>query len=284
MILDCHVHLAGPESDHAALAANMRAAGVDGAVLISMPPAAFPTFRGPKGHVERLEHALAYAKAIPNCRAFFWIDPTEDDAAAQVQAALERKIDGFKVICNHFYPGDPKAVDIYRLIAGAGKPMLFHSGIPWDGTASSKFCRPVEFEAMLDVPKLRFALAHISWPWIDECLAVYGKFLSALKNRPGLSCEMFIDITPGTPPIYRKEALTKIWTIGYQLEDNVMFGSDSTSAWYAPDWVPPWIARDNAIYDSLGLTPATRRKIYGDNLLRFLGTGPEVPQGGAGNQ
>lgn len=271
MILDCHVHLMDPHLDHQAFREKMKAAGVDGMVLISMPPACFPTFKGPKSAKERLEHAMAWGKAIPNTFPFFWIDPTEPDAAAQVDLALSMGVDGFKCICNHFYPGDPKAMDIWRKIAAAGKPMLFHSGILWDGTASSKYCRPVEFEALLDVPRLRFALAHISWPWIDECLAVYGKFQNALANRPDLSCEMFIDCTPGTPPIYRKEALTKVWTIGYKLKGNVLFGTDGTGTSYATDRVLPLIAGDNTIYDALGLTPETRQKIYHGNLLRWIG-------------
>jgi predicted TIM-barrel fold metal-dependent hydrolase len=271
MILDCHVHLANPELDTTKFAASVKSAGVDGAVLISMPPACFPTFKGPKGASERLDHALAWARSVPNSYAFFWIDPTEPDAAAQVKLAVEKKIDGFKIIANHFYPGDPKCIDVCRLVAQAGKPMLFHSGILWDGTASSKFCRPVEFEALIEVPKLRFALAHISWPWIDECLAVYGKFQNGLANRPELSCEMFIDTTPGTPPIYRKEALTKIWTIGYNVENNVLFGSDSTQTWYGQDWVPPLISGDTAIYESLGLKPEVREKIFSGNLKRFIG-------------
>ena len=138
MILDCHVHLIKPDLGHQALAAKMKAAGVDGSVLISMPPGCFPTFQGPKGAKERLEHVLAWTKALPNTYPFFWIDPTEPDAAAQVDLALSMGVDGFKCICNHFYPGDPKAMDIWRKVAAAGKPMLFHSGILWDGTPSSK--------------------------------------------------------------------------------------------------------------------------------------------------
>jgi predicted TIM-barrel fold metal-dependent hydrolase len=270
MILDCHVHLS-PGKDYQAFAGSMKAVGVDGAVLISMPPEAFPSFHGPKGAAERLDHVLAWAKAVANSFSFFWIDPTEADASGQVDLALAKGIDGFKCICNHFYPGDPKAMDIWRKIAAAGKPMLFHSGILWDGTASSKYCRPVEFEAMLDVPRLRFALAHISWPWVDECLAVYGKFQQALAGRRELSCEMFIDCTPGTPPIYRKDALTKIWTIGYKVENNVLFGTDGTNTHYPGDASTVIIATDNAIYNELALKPEIRQKIYHRNLLRLLG-------------
>ena len=41
-------------------------------------------------------------------------------------------------------------------------------------------------EAGFDIPGLRFCCAHISWPWCEECVAVYGKFLNALtrSDRP----------------------------------------------------------------------------------------------------
>jgi predicted TIM-barrel fold metal-dependent hydrolase len=202
---------------------------------------------------------------------FYWIDPTEGDALEQVRRAVLQGIKGFKVICNHFYPGDAKAMPVYRAIAEANRPLMFHSGILWDGTSSSKYNRPSEFEAMIDVPKLRFSLAHISWPWVDECLAVYGKFQHTRATRKDVSCEMFIDTTPGTPPIYRREALTKIFTIGYNVADNVWFGSDGCSSWYTMDWVPPLIKGDTEIYESIGLDAAARDKVFHKNLLRFIG-------------
>jgi hypothetical protein len=106
---------------------------------------------------------------------------------------------------------------------------------------------------------------------VDECLAVYGKFQSALGRRKEPSCEMFIDCTPGTPPIYRREALTKIWTIGYKLENNVLFGTDGTNRRYSPQAIAAMIAADDAIYDELALPSEIRQKIYHHNLLRWLG-------------
>jgi predicted TIM-barrel fold metal-dependent hydrolase len=82
---------------------------------------------------------------------------------------------------------------------------------------------------------------------------------------------MFIDLTPGTPAIYRREALTKIFTVGYKVADNVLFGTDGTTAWYNTDWAPVWIKRDDAIYDELGLSAEARKKIYHRNLERFIG-------------
>ena len=77
---------------------------------------------------------------------------------------------------------------------------------------------------------MRFSLAHISWPWCDELIAAYGKILNASASRADYRGEMFVDITPGTPTIYRREALTKLFTVGYDIQDNVIFGRKQRSS------------------------------------------------------
>ena len=68
-----------------------------------------------------------------------------------------------------------------------------------------------------------------------------------------------------------RRALTKIWAIGYELENNVLFGTDGTNTRYPGDAAANIIATDNAIYDELSLKSEIRRKIYHRNLLRLLG-------------
>ena len=107
-------------------------------------------------------------------------------------------------------------------------------------------------------------------------IAVYGKFLNAYDRRPDLSVEMFVDITPGTPPIYRRDALTKLFTVGYDVENNVIFGSDCEASDYNVGWSREWIARDDEIYEQIGVGRDIRNKIYRDNLLRFLGVSKQT--------
>ena len=52
-----------------------------------------------------------------------------------------------------------------------------------------------------------------------------------------------------------------------------MFGTDSITTDYNPEWVAGWIERDNAIYDKLGVTEEQREKIYCGNYMRFLSGG-----------
>lgn len=275
-ILDGHIHLRGGEPAPEAYLVEMAAAGVSGGALISLPPAAFSRTADEETlpSSARLRHLLDWCAPGKNLYPLFWVDPLEPDALEQVAMAVDAGVAGFKVICNHFSPGHPTALGVFRAIAAAGKPVLFHSGILWDGKPSSEYCRPAGFEALLAVPGLRFTLAHIGWPWCDEMIAVYGKFLNALGHGQS-GVEMFIDITPGTPPIYRRRALTDLFQTGYDVADNVIFGSDCAAPGYNASWTEEWLRRDEEILTDLGVEQDMLDKVRAGNLRRFLGLSGE---------
>ncbi|MFC1734658.1 amidohydrolase family protein [Candidatus Hydrogenedentota bacterium] len=276
MILDGHIHITDEKLDRAGLDVRMKETGVGGGVIISQSPASFSRMSVCNEYEGRLDNLFSWTNNAPHLFPFFWIDPTEDDAIVQVHSAVERGVMGFKVICTHFYPSENKAMEVFAEIAGAGKPILFHSGILWDGQPSSKYNRPEEFECLLKIADLRFSLAHISWPWCDECIAVYGKFRQAHANNPGASCEMFVDITPGTPRIYRRDALTKLLTVGYDVQANIIFGSDCGARDYSSEGVGQWIEHDSEVYKELMLDDEVVESIFSKNLKRFLGVIPSI--------
>ena len=113
-------------------------------------------------------------------------------------------------------------------------------------------------------------MGHCSWPWVDECIAMYGKFNWA-RHFYGRTAEMFFDITPGTPAIYRRDLLTKLHNVGYPVKDNILFGTDHVANSYDSKRARAMIEQDNAIYGELGTSEETRAAIYRDNLARFLG-------------
>ena len=203
---------------------------------------------------------------------FFFLDPTEEDALSQMKDALEAGVKGFKIICTHFYPSDPKVLEACRWAAEKGVPVMFHSGILYDGiNVSGKYNRPCEFEALLSVEKLRFSMAHVSWPWTDECIAVYGKFDSYKKREPsGKAASLYLDLTPGTPFTYREGMLTHLLGNDFQVEDILFWGSDNSVENYRPDYVKKWVEKDCGIYRRLGLSEHAMNKIYSDNYLHFL--------------
>ena len=270
-ILDGHIHIRDGSDDRDDFLHKLQEAEVAGGLIISLPPPAFPGVAHSLPCAERLDNLFFWTAGNDSMFPIYWVDPLEEDACGQIDQALQHGVMGFKVICDRFYPADQRAMEVFRYIAKAGMPILFHSGILWDGKASSRYCRPLGFEALLYIDGLKFSLAHVGWPWCDELIAVYGKFLNAYTRRLDLSVEMFIDITPGTPEIYRQEALNKLFTIGYDVQHNIIFGSDSDVNDYNIAWTRQWIERDNSIYQQIGLKQNILQSIYRDNLRRFLG-------------
>ena len=274
MILDCHIHLEEACDSPEIFAEKRRRAGVDGGILFSLAPASFNN-AAPQPHdaEKRIKQVMQCTEGQKNFYPFFFIDPLEDGAAEQVAMADEAGVAGFKAICCHHYPQDDRAMKIWECIAKTGKPLLLHSGILYNDSPSAEFNRPGNFEHLFYIPNLRFALAHISWPWVDELVAVFGKWnywkMEAASSR--VSAEMFVDTTPGTPYIYREEALRKVLTVGYpSFPGHLMFGTDAISC-YDSERVARQIEGDKAIYRKLGLTDAEQENIFSGNLLKFLG-------------
>ncbi len=241
------------------------------AAAFSVSPG-LPPFKSVGTIAERTTDILQLCKDHPDrLYPVLYIHPDEENVIEEVKKASERGIVAYKMICNTYYVGDQKSMDLLSAIASLDKPVIFHSGILWDGTASSKYNKPINWEALLDIPNLRFSMGHCSWPWIDECIALYGKFLNAYSRRPEVSSEMFFDITPGTPEIYREELIRKLFTVGYDVANNIMFGLDNRASGYNINRAKAWLELDGKIMDSLNIPNEIREKVYYTNFLRFIG-------------
>ncbi|MDD2707474.1 MAG: amidohydrolase family protein [Verrucomicrobiae bacterium] len=270
---DGHIHLTSDTKEgRGEFARRLKIPGMRAALLISLPPrssAYSPDMITGTG--ARLDHLFYWAGSARNVFPFYRLDPLEKDAIRQVGLAVKRGVAGFKVMCDRFYPGDARALKVFRCIAENNKPILFHSGILWDLADSSRYHRPVEFESLIHVPHLRFALAHISWPWCDEAIAVFGKFLHVQRTKGAVCPQMYIDTTPGTPPIYRHEALSRLFGVGYPLSEKVFFGTDNSANDYDVAGAKTWIQRDLAVFKRLKLKREVIQNVMGKNLERFLG-------------
>ena len=270
-VYDMHVHAEYGEPDSNALIERMEASGVYGGTVFSRRP--LEAGGEPRAdYGERMKNVMEWTKGYEG-RLFpvLWIHPYEKNILDKIRDAAESGICAFKMICDSYYVYEPKVMEMLRLIAELKKPVFFHSGILWNGAVSSEYNKPVNWEALLSIPDLQFSMGHCSWPWHDECIALYGKFINAYLENPEVSCEMFFDLTPGTPEIYREDLLYKLFHIGYDVPHNIMFGTDSSAATYGGEWVKKWISFDNMIYDKLGVPEEIRKNIYGDNFLRFIG-------------
>jgi uncharacterized protein len=199
---------------------------------------------------------------------FAWIEPTVPGAVERVTYAIEKqKLRGIKMIPNHWYPYEERLFPVYKRIEELRVPLLFHSGILYGNGDSSRFCRPCYFEVMLHFPKVKFALAHIGWPWTDECIATFGRMRAAVGYKND-DCQMYIDTTRGTPRYYRTDALRK--ALLFAGPDRIIYGSDDS----IPS--PFTYAQEGALVDrdiitgELGFPEEACQKILRDNLDDFL--------------
>jgi predicted TIM-barrel fold metal-dependent hydrolase len=228
-IWDCHCHLRGDETG-AYVLEQMDAAGVERANLFSRYPG-----RG-KGADESVTQAevreaveqVAAVQAADPARIFglVFANPRAEGMVEEIERGIADKgLHGAKLIPDHWSPTDELLFPIYEKLRELGKPIQFHSGILYGFGDSSRFCRPVLYEALVNFPGLRFSLAHIGWPWVDECLAVFGRFRAAAGYRTD-DCRMWIDTCRGTPDAWREEALRK--AVPFCGMERLMFGVDGS--------------------------------------------------------
>ena len=280
MRIDCHLHthVGGVYGDFknfnkSALLEDLKKAGLDGGAIYSLSPIHYPDIPAE----ERMQAALDVCRDCDTLFPFFWIDPMDEDALNQVDTAIEKGFVAFKMIPSQYNVGCQKSMDVIEKIASKGKSIMFHSGICWDGMNSAANHKPANYEALIEIPKLKFCLAHVSWPWYDECIAVFGKFNNAYYTKPNTSCEMFIDVTPGTPEVYREEVFRHLLCSGYELRYNLMFGTDSNTEKYNSNWSDKWQKIDNELYEKFIPDDVEdfKEHVYGKNFLRFIGVSDE---------
>ena len=270
-IFDVHMHsFCTSPADPQGLISSMETAGVYGACVYSDSPKGYYSRKGAEFE-ERLENVFEWCHGYED-RLFpvLWIHPDERSIKKKVRLAAERGIVAFKIIpCDH-HADSKKSLRLMHEIAELGKPVIFHSGILWDATSSAKYLHPQSYEGLLTVPNLRFALAHCSWPWIDECIAMFGK-INHTHRTYGKSAEMFLDLTPGAHGIYRRMLFERLHGDVYDITNHTMFGVDATTNSYNVDYVKRTLETDLELYRELGVSEDVQKRIFCDNFFRFLG-------------
>jgi len=270
-IMDAHIHTeVGTHTPEECLE-RMKTAGIYGGSIISPPPES-PIDSNGVTYDTRLKTIMNWTRDYKG-RLFpvMWLHPFEKDAVEKAKDSAAQGVCAFKMICDCYYVYEKESMALLREVARLGKPVFFHSGILWDSHVSSKYNKPIHWEALLEIEGLKFSLAHCSWPWYDEAIALYGKFLNTYTARHEITSEMFFDLTPGTPLAYRRDLLYKLFHSGYDVPHNIMFGTDCTCNAYNAEWAASWIKIDDGYYDEMGVGMHIRELIYGGNYLRFLG-------------
>jgi predicted TIM-barrel fold metal-dependent hydrolase len=191
---------------------------------------------------------------------FASIDPAKGRAGArEARRLVERHgVRGFKFHPNvqGFFPNDRLAYPLYEAIEELGVPAVFHTGqtgigagAPGGGGIRLKYSNPLYVDDVaVDFPALPIVLAHPSFPWQDEALAV-------ATHQP----LVYIDLSGWSPKYFPAQLVQYANTL---LKDKVLFGSDYPLL--TPD---RWLAD----FDQLPIKPEVRPKILKANAARLLG-------------
>ncbi|GAA2107345.1 amidohydrolase family protein [Streptomyces synnematoformans] len=191
---------------------------------------------------------------------FASIDPFRGRAGVRQARRLveEHGVRGFKFhpSIQGFFPDDRLAYGLYEVIEETGTIALFHTGqtgigagVPGGGGIRLKYSHPMCVDDVAaDFPQLKIILAHPSFPWQDEALAV-------ATHKPGVH----IDLS-GWSPKYFPPQLVKY--ANSLLKDKVLFGSDFPVL--TPD---RWLAD----FAELPIKDEVRPAILKENAARLLG-------------
>lgn len=260
-VVDTHVHMRG-EVDADAILRRMDANGVDRMIVLSASER--KSLQTTRNHL--LDTKKLCDAAPDRLTGLAWLEPTIPGMKDLAREALEDMgFAGIKIIPDHWYAYEERLEPWWEAMNELEARILFHTGILYGFEEDSRFCRPLWLEKLIFYPKIRFAMAHISWPWCDECLAVMGRMRAGVKGDRE-RWQSYVDLTPGVPMYMRQQ------TIAHAIEfcgaDRILFGSDTT--------IPGDLAyqkevleRERAIFDALGLDAAQQERI-------FSGTADEV--------
>lgn len=252
-IVDCHVHLNG-EAVAADVVKALDANGVARMIVISQVERV--SLRQTRNNI--LSAKKLIDAAPDRLSGLAWISPQLPGAAELAAEAIESLgFAGIKIIPDHWYAYEERLEPFWERMNSLHASILFHTGILYGNDDGSRFCQPVYLEKLLHYPHIRFAMAHISWPWCEECLAVMGR-MRAAANYEAKGWQSYVDLTPGTPHHIRKQAVSN--AIAFCGVDRIMFGTDSTLPGDLK-YQKQILESDLHLLDSLKLTAAQKERI-----------------------
>lgn len=191
---------------------------------------------------------------------FASIDPHKGKAGAREARRLVKEfgVKGFKFhpTMQGFYPNDREAAyALYEAIAEEGAIMLFHTGQTGVGSGMRggmgmrlKYSNPMHLDDVaVDFPDTPIVMAHPSFPWTEEGLAVAQHKPNVYYDMSGWSPKYF-------PEIFVKYANTI-------LKKKMLFGSD----W--PAITPDRWLKD---FEDIGIREEVKPLILKENARRVL--------------
>ena len=162
-----------------------------------------------------------------------------------------------------FFPNDQRFYPLWEAAQRLGLIVLFHTGTtgvgvgqPGGGGIKLKYARPIPYidDVAADFPELTIIMAHPSFPWQDEQLAM-------LVHKPNV----YMDLSGWSPKYFSPLLVQYAKTL---VQDKVMFGSDY-----------PVISPERWLNDfaGLGFSEDVTQKILIDNAKRLLKLEDRIP-------
>lgn len=193
---------------------------------------------------------------------FASIDPWKGKLGLREARSLmsDHGVRGFKFhpTMQGFWPNDRMAYPLYEAIEAEGGIALFHTGQTglgsgWRGGMGMrlKYSHPMNIDDIaVDFPDLKIIMAHPSFPWQEEALAV-------AQHKPNV----YIDLSGWSPKYFPDILVNYTNTI---LKRKMLFGSD----WPAitPD---RWLAD----FDDIEIRDDVRPLVLKENARRLLSLG-----------
>jgi predicted TIM-barrel fold metal-dependent hydrolase len=193
--------------------------------------------------------------------AFGSIDPWKGRAAMKEMSrcAEDLGMKGLKFMPNtqQFYPNDERFYPIWELAQKLGLVVLIHSGTtgvgagrPGGGGIKLKYSQPIPYvdDVAADFPELKIIMAHPSWPWQEEQLAI-------LVHKPNV----YMDLSGWSPKYFQPSLVQYANSL---IQDKVLFGSD-----YPVIMPERWL--DD--FEQAGFRDDVRKKILLGNAATLLG-------------
>jgi predicted TIM-barrel fold metal-dependent hydrolase len=90
-----------------------------------------------------------------------------------------------------FHPADSRAMQVFAEAARLTMPVFINQGVAFSPASKMEFARPSLLdEVARELPTLRIVIAHLGYPWVEECVVFLGKHpnvfadISSLLHRP----------------------------------------------------------------------------------------------------
>jgi len=240
-IIDAHTHTSGPDADGTPGEAVrcMDQCGVEMAFMfaplldvhgLQLKVEHYDDIRRHNDYISHFcadapERLLAFAVLNPNpCLA-----NGDKERAVQLMIDEARRcygelgIRGVKLVPDRWRVNDQHIQPFLNELATLGMYVAFHSGIFLD-ERSSDYCRPASYEGVHLIPGFHGHLAHLGWPWVDECIATLAMETFHPQSDRKDHWQLKVDLSFGCPPDWQVDSFRK--ALNMLPHDMLMYASD----------------------------------------------------------